>query len=36
MKLAVKSHWTRRVRLTLSGLHGDDVIEILANLAWLG
>ena len=35
MNFAVKSHWTRRVRLTLSGLRRDDVIEILANLAWL-
>ncbi len=36
MNCAVKSHWIRRVRLTLNGLHGDDVIDILANLAWLG
>jgi hypothetical protein len=36
MNRAVKSRWTRRVRLTLSGLRGDDLIEILANLAWLG
>ena len=35
MKCAVKSYWSRRVRLTLSGLRGDDLIEVLANLAWL-
>ncbi|MBS1201986.1 MAG: hypothetical protein H6R22_495 [Chromatiaceae bacterium] len=35
MKFAVKSYWSRRVRLAMSGLSGDDLIEILANLAWL-
>lgn len=36
MNFAVKSHWARRVRLTLNGLCSDDVIEILANLVWIG
>jgi hypothetical protein len=35
MKCAVKSYSSRRVRFTVSGLRGDDLIEILANLAWL-
>jgi hypothetical protein len=28
--------WTRRVRAALSGLTGIQLIELLANLAWLG
>jgi hypothetical protein len=36
MNCAVKSHWSRRVLFTLNGLRGDDLIEILAHLAWLG
>jgi hypothetical protein len=36
MNCTVKTHWTRRVRLTLKGLCSDDVIEILANLVWIG
>jgi hypothetical protein len=30
------TNWTRRVRATLNGLIGGGVIELLANLAWLG
>ena len=29
-------HWTRRLRLALSGLRREDLIDLLANLAWLG
>lgn len=29
-------HWTRRVRLALSGLRRDELIDLLANLAWIG
>jgi hypothetical protein len=36
MNRAVKSRGTRRVRFTLNGLRGDELIEILAHLAWLG
>jgi hypothetical protein len=30
------TNWTRRVRAALYGLTGIQVIELLANLAWLG
>lgn len=36
MKNPVKSHWTRRLRHAFGRLRGADVIELLANLAWLG
>lgn len=29
-------HWTRRVRLALSALRRDELIDLLANLAWIG
>lgn len=31
-----KPSWIRRVQTALSGLSGGEMIELLANLAWLG
>jgi hypothetical protein len=36
MKPIRKINWTRRLRAALNGLTGDQVIELLANLVWLG
>jgi hypothetical protein len=31
-----ETNWTRRTRAALNGLLGEHLIELLANLAWLG
>lgn len=36
MKGVEKPHWTGRVWLAFGELSGDDLIELLANLAWNG
>jgi len=28
--------WIHRVRISLRGLSGEEALELLANLAWLG
>jgi hypothetical protein len=36
MKGTERLGWTRQLRDALDGLLGDEAIELLANLAWLG
>jgi hypothetical protein len=36
MRTVATPHWTRRLRLALSGLGRDEVIDLLANLASRG
>jgi len=36
MKLVARPNWTRHLRRAMSGMLGEEGIELLANLAWLG